>query len=293
MRFTKCSISKQVRHGWPLLTLCLLPGCDRTVASLAPTARAVCEAAEVCEPVVEGPELIDVLLKLHSPVTTPDHLGITLDHILPRMARRPKSHLRLWATTEREGELKLVQEVRSPEAQPERKRGAKPDRERWIAETRAAFMRQAMPTLENRPAGHGSLAAAIARVALQDTGERFFRQLVVLADGSDGALGTFACDTVAVSEETNGGLPLRRWLSDGVLSHIYLHLTYFRPVGFEGCPESALRFDILQGIWGRTLLAANAEGALIEGGPVHFTDEPFAFMHRNGWKKWERSEESR
>lgn len=244
-----------------------------------------CQVLALCEPVVEAPELVDLVLDRYSPAATPDHVGSTFDHLLPRLSQRPTSRLRVWATTEREGEVQLLAEVRSPALLTGRHRATRHDLGEWMVAARMELMTRVVPVLASPPSTPPSLAAALARVMLA-VEEGGARQLVVLADGYDVALGTFACDVVPVGDVRVSNVPLRRWLTDGLMAGATVHLTYFSPRAPEGCPVNALRLDILQSVWGRLLAAAGAKEVLIEGGPVHFSDEAFAFAHKNGWKWW-------
>lgn len=268
-----------------VLVVLLLTSCRSSSARLGAALSAACQAVELCEPVFEAPELIELLLDRPSPMTTPDHVGSTLDQLLPRMARRPGSQVRLWATTAHDGEVELLSEVHSPDPQSDRHRSTKLEREEWQHTARARLMARVAPALAAPPATRSSLAAALARLALRTEDGRA-TQLIVVADGYDTSLGGFACDTVSVSDELVGSLPLRRWLPDGLLTRVTVHLTYFAPVAPDGCPVNALRFGILQSVWGQLLMGAGAKEVLIEGGPVHFTDEAFAFSQQNGWKWW-------
>lgn len=282
-------LSKEcLRRSSVLLALFSLLGCEHQTGGFPLAARAACEALEWCEPTLLPPELIDLILDPGSPsAATPAHLGETLDRVLPRMTHRPRSQLRVWGLGQHEGEVQLLGTSRSPEVAGRRKRAeAKRARGTWLTATRSELMELVVPTLAQVPSRRVSMAAAVAAVALRDTGEGLARQYILVFDGYDPSLGRVLCESIPNDDAWMENLPWRRWLTNSVLTGSWVHITYFDPTDLPACAWSLSSRQVLRSVLSRAYYEAGAQEVLSEGSVCHFTDEPFAFAHRNGFELW-------
>lgn len=277
-----------------------LSGCEQMSASLPSSMRLICESLELCEPVLLPRESIILLLDHGSPrITTPNHVGATLDNVLPRMIRRPGSTLRiLFLAGEQESpdEVRSLGEAQSPErAARQSLKAWQRTIEQWRADTRRKLLANVSPVLATLPCTRYSMAQAIASVAINAREKAtaatnapappLLTHLVVVSDGFERSISQVICAPKFASDGAwTGDLQWKRWLKPGVLAGVSVHLTYYAPVNVNWCPATIIRDGVLRALWGSVLAEAGAEEVMIEDGVLHWPDEPSAVRDGKAWR---------
>lgn len=235
-------------------------------------------------PEAQAPEAYILLFDAAS--ATPQMLGATLDQVFRRASVRPGSPVRAWvATHDSDGAVVELARAVSPvlSTRAEQRHPAEAQR-RWVEGTRSAFMERIAPRL-TPPRVRRSLAAALSAIALQVRGDgELPLQYVVASDGYDPALTTPLCGREMRTDLDSMTLAWQRWFEPHLFQRAHLHLSFFNYPSSECLASPPLLDTVARSLWSQALHRAGAEQVLIEGGGVHFTDEPFAFAHDNGFR---------
>ncbi|HYC90559.1 MAG TPA: hypothetical protein VEO54_15185 [Thermoanaerobaculia bacterium] len=212
-------------------------------------------------------EVIDIVIDASdgSPACVATVRG-TLDIVLPYVAARPGSELRLWALGVELADTRMLAAVTSsaPKRRGERARTLEADR--FVATSRALLLQAVAPIFDHPAKTQSPIAEGISRVAYSrvPTGRR--RLLIVITDAREvSGIGPrridFECQRVLPDAQTwVARLHEDAILSPGTLAHTDVHFAFvaLAAIPKRGCPVTLARARRVEELWRAALMAAGA-----------------------------------
>lgn len=137
----------------------------------------------LADPPLLPAEAVDLVCDLsqHTPCTTA-RVRDLLEVILPPLADRPRSVVRLWVVGADVGRVQLLAEIRVPAA-PRRKKRKKVATSEWARETEQLFLKLLEPYTAQEPVRRSPLFEAITKIALAEIPGVASRKTYMISDG--------------------------------------------------------------------------------------------------------------
>ncbi|MFI5298807.1 MAG: hypothetical protein ACHREM_11985 [Polyangiales bacterium] len=188
-------------------------------------------------------------------------LSLALDAILPTVAARPGSVVRLWTLAETvAGTRVLAERVSTPSARPSTQ-AVRAHEKRFVEETKLLFLQAAQP-LFDRPARRSPIAESIVKVSLASVPKGAEREIVLVTDGrEESSFGHFECGRMPSEQGFLRQLHAASLLLPESLKGIRIIWCFFslEPVPGERCPATLDRFLQTKSLWAAALHGAGAD----------------------------------
>lgn len=190
-------------------------------------------------------------------------LSATIDVVLPQIAARPGSILRLWSMGDTVADAAVVGSVESTPPKKSGTQAHKTHEERFITSARSKLQQAAEPLFTTAPR-RSPIAETMSKVVLAMTSGA--RHVVVITDAREVSdLGNFECGRLPTTEEWLSRLHEARALMPGSLraTHVYLvHVEHTR-IDRERCPVTMQRIAQTNDLWRAAFQAAGATSITI------------------------------
>jgi hypothetical protein len=251
-----------------VLILLLLVGCARM--------EHVAEEVGLTDPPAPPPLTVDLLCDTSpgAPANA-STLTETLDVVLPQIAARPHSILRVWSMGDSVADAAVVGSVESTLPKKSGAQARKTHEERFLTTARTYLQKAAEPLFTNTPR-RSPIAETMSKMLLSTT--LGARHLVVITDAREVSdLGNFECGHLPTTEEWLSRLHAARVLTPGSLrsTHVYLvHVEHAR-IDRERCPVTMQRIAQTNDLWRAAFQAAGAASVTITNDALTLEgDEP-------------------
>ncbi len=196
------------------ITSVLITGCGKEDGSLASAAQSVGLADAPPLP-AEG---VDILcdMSMNTPCTAA-RVRELLDALLPGLAQKPGSRLRVWTIGRDVGHVELLTELRVPDP-PKQKKRQKAATQAWIESTERLILKLLEPFAAQPPAQRSPLFEAVTKVGLATMPGVSRRRMFVISDGLEySGYANFESADIPTAAELLPVLHRDRVLTPGVL----------------------------------------------------------------------------
>lgn len=245
-----------MRHAFALLLVTII-GCDRATQFAQRTGLATAAPPP--------PEQIEVMCDSgHGSTCTQESLAMTMGVILPYVASRPGSVVRLWSVADDPADSRMIAERQSTAPKRAGVKARRAHEKRFIEESRVFFTTAARPLFEQTQRQSTPLFESLTRVALTTATRR--RQIVLISDLREETPRTARTECGPLPKNLDA-LHERGILTPALLKNTTVHLSFvsFERVENDRCPADIGRFAQLQNLWRDALVAS--------GATVHITSE--------------------
>lgn len=196
------------------------------------------------------------------------NLSATLDVVLPWIAVRPYSSLRLWTLGEDLETTKIIAERTStPPVKPSTR--ARQAHEAQFAREARAFLLQANQPFFGRAARRSPIAEALAKVGLTTTTPSQERTVIYIGDMREySRFGNFECGHLPQPEDFVRSLRAANVLTPGSLHNVRVIFCFagIEAVAGERCTVSIDRYTRMTSLWQAAITHAGASFELFTGG---------------------------
>lgn len=259
-----------------------ITGCDGTPGH--GFGDGIAESIGLADPKPLPPVLVDALCDSSDGAScTAATLRELIDNILPLIAERPGSILRIWALGDDLSSTTIIATSMNTRRTALSGRAERSAQARFVAEETAYVMKAAMPVFSAARPRQSPIAECIGRIALAHAAPGVLHLYVVLSDGLQfsTALGDdFECGTLPAASAWSSRLATEQVFATGALRNSIIVFTHVTPVPIarKGCPKASLaRFGQVRNLWTTALTAAGARKVVFETGALDIND----YIERN------------
>lgn len=259
-----------------------ITGCDGTPGH--GFGEGIAESIGLADPKPMPPILVDALCDSSDGAScTAATLRELIDNILPVIAERPGSILRIWSLGDDLPSTTIIATSVNTRRTALSGRVERSAQTRFVAEETAFLMKAVMSIFSATRPRQSPIAEGIGRIALAHAAPGVLHLYVVLSDGLQfsHALGDdFECGTLPAASAWSSRLAAEQVFAAGALRNSAIAFTHVTPVPIarKGCPKASLaRFGQVRNLWTTALTAAGARKVVFETGALDIND----YVERN------------
>ena len=251
---------------WLICVVVLIGACARM--------EDVAQEIGLKDPPAPPPVTVDILCDTSpgAPCTEATLLA-TIEVVLPQIAQRPGSTLRLWSMGETVADTSVIGSVTSTPPAKTTVQARKAHAERFLTTARSYLQKAAEPLFATHPR-RSPIAETMSKVLLSTSSGT--RHLVVITDAREVSdLSNFECGQLPKTEQWLKRLHDVRVLSPGSLrdTHVaFIHVEYAR-IDRERCPVTMQRIAQTNELWRAAFQSAGANSSTITNTGLTLEDE--------------------
>jgi hypothetical protein len=242
------------------LLVVALTGCGD--GSGAPVFERAANALGITDPPAPAALSVDVLCDFSEGAPcTPKNLSETISEILPVLASRPGSEVRLWVQGEDVSSTEIVSTITVPRYKSRRRHTLELEEKAWVSQARPSLLRPLKPVWSARQPRRSPIAEALTKTALTEVPQDHERVIVALTDGREVTrLGNFESGSLPSRDTFLSRLGGEALLLPGSCKGIRVLFAFLGPSPNRGPsrPMSLGRTQGIEELWRAALLRAGA-----------------------------------
>jgi hypothetical protein len=221
-----------------------------------------CEILGITDPAAPRRLVVDVICDRSSgSPCTQRNLTETWDAILPALASRPGSQVRLWLQGEDVSSTEIVAKAVVPEFRNHRPRVRRSEERAWVAFSRNLLLGSTRPVWTSKQPRHSPIAEALTKIAMTEVPVGSDRIVVALTDGREvSSFGDFECGSLPPKEVFLARLAKGCLLTPVTLSNVRVLFAYIGPTPIDDrrCSVTLERTERIKSLWKEALVRAGA-----------------------------------
>jgi hypothetical protein len=221
-----------------------------------------CEALGITDSPAPRRLVVDALCDRSSgSPCTQSTLAETWDAILPALASRPGSQVRLWLQGEDVSSTGIVSKAIVPECRSHRLRARRSEERVWVASTRNLLLGSTRPVWTSRQPRHSPIAEALTKIAMAEVPPGSARIVVALSDGREVSnFGDFECGPLPLKDVFLTRLAKGCLLTPVSFSNVRVLFAYIGPTPIDDrhCSVTLKRTEQIKSLWREALVRAGA-----------------------------------
>ena len=198
-----------------------------------------------------------------------------IDNVMPRIAERPGSIIRIWSLGSNLISTTLVATSANTRRPLRSARSERAAQARFVSEETAYLVKKSAQIFAADPARRSPIVEGLGRISLAHTATGAQHLIIVVSDALEfSTFGNWECGELPAAQQWTSLLADERVLTSGSLRNDLVAFAHSAPVmaGRKGCPAMTLaRAAAVRDLWASALKAAGASKVAFETGPVDIT----------------------